>query len=202
MLDKNFISIGILCSKKDNIIYNLINRIFTRSGYKLVYNNGIKILSFKDKSVLIMELRPKTIKSSCELGLSFDIIIQNMLMKEDYENPLIKEIVAKAKHIILNIDDENSTKILERDIEGLIITYGINKKATITTSSLSDINKIEFNICLQREYEAIDGQKIEPMEEPIILNPVKGLNIYHGLGSIACGLSYGMSIDQMKKSLL
>lgn len=202
MIDKNFISIGILCSKRDNLIHNLINRIFTRSGYKLVYNNGIKILSFKDKSVLIMELSPKTIKNAHDLGLSFDIIIQNMLNKEDYENPLIKEMVAKAKHIILNIDDENSTKILERDIEGLIITYGINKKATITASSLSDINKIEFNICLQREYEAIDGQKIEPMEEPIILNPIKGLNIYHGLGSIACGLSYGMSIEQMKKSLL
>lgn len=201
MSNKDFISIGILCSEKNNITYKLLKKIFVKSGYKLVYNNCINIYSYKEKTVLIMELTPETIKGSCDLNLYFDIIVQASFI-EDYDNPLIKKTIIKSKHIILNIDDENSTKILDEDIKGLIITYGINKKATITASSLNSINKIEFNVCLQRECESIYGKQIEPKEVPIILDSIKGLNIYHGLSTIACGLSYGMSIENMRDVLL
>ena len=152
--------------------------------------------------MLIMELTSKTIENALNLELYFDILIQTSLIQEDYNSPFIKKMVNKAKYIIMNIDDESSRNILDKNVEGIIITYGINKKATITASSFSIFNNIEFNLCLQREYETINKNKIEPMEIPIILNLIGKTNIYHGLGAIACGLVCGIDINQIKDALL
>ena len=202
MADKILITVGVLSSEEKSITCCIIKEIFIKSGYELIYNNIITILTSKDKLILIMNLTPKIIESVLNLELYFDILIQKSLKQEDYKNPYIKNIVSKAKYIIMNIDDEDSRYILDGNMKGLIITYGINKKATITASSISISNNSQFNLCLQREYKTINGIKIEPMEIPIILNSIGKPNIYHGLGAISCGLSCGISIEQIKKALL
>lgn len=197
------ISIGVLSSQKNNTVYHIIKKIFIKINYELIFDsNTMTILASKDKLVLIMELTSKTIENALNLELYFDILIQTSLIQEDYNSPFIKKMVNKAKYIIMNIDDESSRNILDKNVEGIIITYGINKKATITASSFSLFNNIEFNLCLQREYETIDKKKIEPMEIPIILNLIGRTNIYHGLGAIACGLVCGIDIEQIKDTLL
>ena len=202
MKNQTLISIGVLSSQENNTAYHIIKEIFIKTNHELIFdNNTITILASKDKLFLIMELTSKTIKDALNLELYFDVLLQTSLIQEEYSNPFIKNIVSKAKYIIMNIDDEESMHILDENMGGLIITYGINKKATITASSFSISNNIKFNLCLQREYNTINGMKMEPMEIPITLNLIGRTNIYHGLGSIACGLICGIDIDQIKDAL-
>ena len=203
MKNQTLISIGVLSSQKNNTVYHIIKKIFIKNNYELIFNNDIMtIVSSKDKLLLIMELTAETIESALNLGLYFDILVQTSLIDKKYSSPSIKKVVGRAKYVIMNIDDDGSRDILDEHMEGLIITYGINKKATITASSFSASNNIEFNLCLQREYETIDKKIIEPMEIPIRLNLIGRTNIYHGLGAIACGLICGIDIKQIKNVLM
>ena len=204
MAYQKLISIGILGLYERSITYNIVKEIFVKSGYEIVYNNSkstIIILALNDKLVLIIGLTTKTIESILDLEIYFDILIQTSLKEDDYSNPSIKSIVSRAKYIIMNIDELYSSYILDENTEGLIITYGLNKKSTITASSFNISNNVEFNLCIQREYNSIDGKTIEPMEVPIVLNLIGKNNIYHGLSAIACGLSCGITINQIQEAL-
>lgn len=204
MSSEKLISIGVLGFGKNNVTFHMIKEIFINSGYKLMNypNNIITILAKEDKLLLISELTTKNLESILNLNLNFHIIIHTSLKQDEYDNPSIKEIIRKAQYIIMNIDEKNSRKLLDKEVKGLIITYGLNKKATITTSSFIVSNRIQFNLCQQREIVAINGLKVEPMEIPIILNLVGRSNIYYGLAAIACGLVYGKSMGELKKNLL
>lgn len=205
MINQKLISIGVLGCEENNVVYQIITEILISSGFTPIYKNDkdtITILSLEDKSILIMGLTSKTIKLLLDLELYFDIIIQTYLREEDYKSPYIKNMINKAKYIIMNIDDLNSRYILDKDVKGLIITYGLNKKATITASSFKTSNNIKFNLCVQREYDSLEGNKIELMEIPIVLDLIGKNNIYHGLGAIACLLSCGIALSQIQKALV
>ena len=157
-------SIGIISSDENNITYHITKEIFIKSAYEVIYGNKegtMNILYSKDNLVLIMELNSKTIKSVLNLGLCFDVLILSSLKEEDYRNPYVKSMADKVKYIIMDIDESNSMHILEENTEALIITYGLNKKATITASSFNISNNIEFNLCLQREYKLIELASLE-----------------------------------------
>lgn len=203
MIDEKMTSIGILSSEENNATSHIIKEIFTNSGFELIYtsrNKVINIFSKENDYILISEITSKTIDSIANLGLDYDIIIQTSL-EENYENLLIKRLVRDAKYIVMNIDDKDSRYILDKEMKGIIITYGLNKKATITASSLTISNNVQFNLCIQREYESIKGEKIEPMEMPILMDLVGGSNIYYGLAAIGCGMIYGISIEEIVRIL-
>ncbi|NLJ98120.1 MAG: hypothetical protein GX320_02480 [Tissierellia bacterium] len=203
MTQQSLTTIGVLGSKNDNIIYHIIKEMFIKSNYDVIYDNKrISILANKQTLILIVELTPQTINHVYNLGLDIHILVHKSIEIADYENSFVKTIASKAKYIIMNIDDEESRCILDDNIDGLILTYGINQKATLTASSFNFSSNSQFNLCLQREYKNLEDVNIEPMELPVTLNLIGKSNMYYGLGAIACGLTCGIDINDIKNALL
>lgn len=202
-MTKRLVSIGVLCQKENNGAYHIVKEILANCGYKFLYNNvTFSILTNEDDFILIFDLTKGIAEKIKGLNLCLDIIIDSGLNKKDYYNPSIRALVKKSKYFIMNIDEKDSVNILSENIESLILTYGLNKKATVTASSLTIDRDIKTNICLQRECTTIKGNKIEPMEFPITIDLVGRSNFYNSLAAIAFGLIYGIPIENIKSSLL
>ena len=96
----------------------------------------------------------------------------------------IKKLKNK-KYIINNILKESKYLLINSDINTLIgplknnqiktITYGMNQKATVTTSS---VKEDEILICLQRNIENIKGEMIEIQEFKVKTENTTTENIY------------------------
>lgn len=202
MSNKKLATIGVLGSEGNNTTYYIIKEILVNSGYSYLYNsNTVSILTNGNDFLIIFELTPILAQKIMDLNLITDIIILTSLNQKDYRNPSIKRLVKNTKYLIVNIDEEESVNILSDDIEGLIVTYGQNKKATVTTSSLVLDNNIKFNLCLQRECPSLKGRTIEPLEIPVTMNLIGVSNLYHGLAAIAFGIIYGIDIQKIQSGL-
>ena len=96
----------------------------------------------------------------------------------------LEHLLKCAKYIIVNSDVVDLNKL--KETSGVIITFGLKAKSTITMSSLSEEN---ICICLQREFENVNKINIEPQE--ICINTSKLLgNKYSKMGSLALKLLY------------
>lgn len=81
------------------------------------------------------------------------------------------------------------------------ITYGLNKKASVTASSIDIDESTCFNYCVQKSFYTRSGVKVEPFEVPIRLNTLGTHNIYNALAAITCGLYYDIDITRIKGSV-
>jgi hypothetical protein len=98
-------------------------------------------------------------------NVKFEVLIING--KINFKEELIKRIISNSKIILINADLKNKINIEDKVI---VITYGLNSKATVTASSLED----EIIICIQRCFNKINDEMVEPQEIKI----KKGVNIY------------------------
>ena len=76
-----------------------------------------------------------------------------------------------------------------KNIETTVISYGFNSKSTITASSVGEERIL---ICVQREFENIFKQKVEP-QEISVKNELKNEYISMGIASIC--LLYGIKCN-------
>lgn len=132
----------------DNTNYNyLIN--FLRKVYNINLVNDFKIYN---------AFSMKNIVNEYDL-----LLILAEVNKINYDK--IKHVITKSKILIINGEDEKLYQIIKdsnlNDI--YILTYGFNPKATLTVSSVDNLeNKV---VCfLQRGVENIYGEIIEPKE--------------------------------------
>jgi UDP-N-acetylmuramoyl-L-alanyl-D-glutamate--2,6-diaminopimelate ligase len=109
--------------------------------------------------------------------------------------------IAPNKPIIINNDDPMLLKAVEANKDTLVITYGLNKKATVTATSI-DINiQTTFHYCLQRSFTTNRGQLLEPFEMPVTMNVPDSKSIYNALGAITCALYYDVDIEHIQDVL-
>lgn len=108
----------------------------------------------------------------------------------------------KDKIVIINIDDSNALKLIEGNNRALVVTYGLNNKASLTASSISIKDYIDLVVCLQRGLTTIQGVEIDTLEFPITLKLLEEHNIYNALASIAVALSLNIDVEIIKKSLI
>lgn len=101
------------------------------------------------------------------------IIIDANLNEYINELCIIKKMCDKAKYIVINSDINTDYNIY--NFKTNIITYGLNRKATITISSISDGNIL---IYLQRNLKSIDGKMIEIGEELVRVREEEKIKIY------------------------
>lgn len=201
-MTKKLTSIGVLGQKENNIVFDMIKLILLNYGYVFIYDNvNFCILSNDKYLILIFQLTRKSVDKIQGLNLCLDVIIDTGLTKKDYNNPSIKSLVKNSKYFIMNIDEKDSINLLDESIKSLIVTYGLNQKATVTASSLTFDNKIRFNLCFQRECHTITGSKIEPMEFPITIDLIGRSNFYDSLAAISFGLIYGIPVEKIMNSL-
>lgn len=107
-------------------------------------------------------------------NIKFETIVIDANLNE-YINELciIKNMCDKAKYIVINSDINTDYNIY--NFKANIITYGLNRRATITISSISDGNIL---IYLQRNLKSIDGKMIEIGEELVRVREEEKIKIY------------------------
>lgn len=127
-------------------------------------------------NIELIEITKESIKNVKNIKFEEIILLENMNLNEE-ENAYIKEILPKAKYLIVNGDIEINL-LKENNLEKTIklITIGFNSKATITISSVTDEKIIVY---IQRDIEKNNGEILETQEKQIISQEDK--KIYNNL---------------------
>ena len=76
--------------------------------------------------------------------------------------------ITHASYMIINSDDKEIFSILSTSNSATVITYGLNSRACITTSSMAE-GKLQ--VCIQRSFIDIQGAECVPQEFSIPLAP-------------------------------
>ena len=115
-------------------------------------------------------------------NIKFEIfIIEDSLIKLQENKEYIKDIMKKAKYILLN-SDINISEENFKDIEIKILTYGLKQKSTITISS---IKEEKILISIQRAFKNLNEKTIEQKEVPVELDVNSDKNMYNLLIKLA-----------------
>ncbi len=107
----------------------------------------------KENIIMISEEKIENIKN-----VKFDILVINDLINK---NSLLCKIIETSKYLIINTDYKENLQLLSKIENTHVITFGFNKRATITIISNED-NEIILDI--QREFENLYYEKIESQE--------------------------------------
>lgn len=94
-------------------------------------------------------------------------------------------------YIILNSDSMDNIDLKCRDIYA--VSYGLNGKATVTASSIDDVQGLSFNYYLQRAIPVMKKGVVQPFETPINL-PGGPQDIYSCLAAFTCIMVLGFQI--------
>ncbi|KAB3535397.1 UDP-N-acetylmuramyl-tripeptide synthetase [Alkaliphilus pronyensis] len=200
--------IGTLCIKINDRLYE---SNYTTPLAEEIYHYIAKMVEEKVK-VLVMEVSSHGLKTNRVHGIEFDIAIHTNIERDhinfhktfdDYLQSKKKlfDGLENGKIGIINIDNQHGLRLLEGNHNIVIITYGLNTKATITASAIDSDETTAFNYCLQRGITSISGVEIEPFEYPIKLPLAGKHNIYNALSAITCGLLLDMPIASIAKQV-
>ena len=122
--------IGIVAKESDsNFIKNKITKKSKKTNFEVININKKSIENIKN--------------------IKFEVIVINDEIKELLNNSkYLEEIIKKAKYLIINSDIIDNLDFLSFLVNSAtnIITYGLNKKATITISSIKSENILIFFI--------------------------------------------------------
>lgn len=108
-------------------------------------------------------------------NIKFEIIIINSNL-ENFTNEIniIEKLCSKSKYVIINTDINLQFEILNQDKTN-IITYGLNQKADVTVSSITDANIL---IYLQKNILNRKNQIIEIGEKRIKISESERIMVY------------------------
>lgn len=111
-----------------------------------------------EKKLNIIVINEKTIENV--KNVKFDIVI---IYQETKQNEKIKQLISTCKYLVINADIKENLKLLEgiETAETTIITYGFNRKSSITI--VSNEND-EIILEIQREINNLKNEKIECQE--------------------------------------
>lgn len=142
----------------DNKSFENINMNLKCEGFKLIHINKKSIENIKN-------IRFET------------IIIDSNLENFKYEEKIIEQLCLNSKYLVINTDINLKFNI-SNDNKINIITYGLNHKATVTVSSITDTDIL---IYLQRNITSITNKLIEVGEKLIKIDEKHKLKIYEVL---------------------
>lgn len=135
----------------------------------------------------------------------------NKLLKRRYDcRILIDENGERENHeietiegqtLFVNIDNPNILKRIDEQKDNIVITFGLNKKAAVTATSIEYGEITKFNYCLQRAFHTKTGNIVEPFEMPIAINGLGINNVYSALAAISCALYYDIDLECIKDVL-
>ncbi len=94
-------------------------------------------------------------------------------------------------YIILNSDFLDRIDLKCREIYA--VSYGLNNKATVTASSIDDIQGLSFSYYLQRALPSMEKVIIQPFETPIRFSH-ETCDIYSCLAAYTCAIILGFKI--------
>jgi len=162
--------------------------------------------------VVVMEVSSHGLKSNRVHGIDFDIAIHTNIERdhlnfhktmEDYilSKKKLFDNLSEGKLGLINVDDPNCIRLLEGNNNMVVVTYGLNEKASVTASSIDTEFPSYFNYCLQRGLTTLSGIDIEPFEYPMQLNLYGTHNIYNALAAVTCCLLLDVPIQSIARVL-
>lgn len=126
----------------------------------------------KDNTVNLIHINNRSIENIKNIKFE-TIIIEDKLEKFEPKTEILNKIFENIEYLIINTDinqlDEQINKAKN------IVTYGLNQKANITISSISDTDIL---IYCQKNLMNKKGNKLEIEERRIQKKENKGLKIY------------------------
>lgn len=146
------------------------------------------LLLYNLANIEIININNQNIDSLKNIKFDLLVITDNLFNSLDFSQTQtndIKNVIDNAKNIMINIDIDIGD--IFNDKEYSIISYGLNGKATITLSSISEDRII---ICLQRELKDIKGNIIENKEVEIKTKEPYGKNLYNTMIVVTILLMY------------
>ena len=162
--------IGIIAKESDS---NFIKNKITKNSKK----TSFEVININKKSI-------ENIKN-----IKFETIVINDEIKELLNNSkYLEEIIKKAKYLIMDFLSffvNNTTNI---------ITYGLNKKATITISSIKSENIL---ICVQKSFKDSKNKNIEEQEFKIEMKKNNLKKICNSLAIFAILTIYGENLQKI-----
>ena len=149
--------IGVISNKKnfDNIKNELIK-----------FDNNISLIHISLKSIANIK------------NIKFEIIIiDEKIEKFDNYKLSLQKICKESKYIIINSDLNKDYKCLKSS-SNLIITFGLNREANITISSISDTDILIYR---QKSFENKYSKMLEIEERRVEIDPENRLRVYEML---------------------
>ena len=149
--------IGVISNKKnfDNIKNELIK-----------FDNNISLIHISLKSIANIK------------NIKFEIIIiDEKIEKFDNYKLSLQKICKESKYIIINSDLNIDYKCLKSS-SNLIITFGLNREANITISSISDTDVLIYR---QKSFENRYNKMLEIEERRVEINPENKFRVYEML---------------------
>ncbi len=147
--------------------------------------NGILKNSISNKFEII-NINKKSIENV--KNIKFDVLVVNENIETLLKNSkYLEDIINKSCYIIINSDIKNNLSLFKNN-DVNIITYGFNKKATITISSIKDEDTL---LCIQRNIQRRDGKIIEEQEINIQIEKNNVKKLYNVLVIFAILQIYG-----------
>lgn len=140
------------------------------SDNKIFENINIHLKSDKFKLIHINKKSIENIKN-----IRFEtIIIDSNLENFKQEENIIEQLCLNSKYLVINTDINLRFNISNNNKIN-IITYGLNQKATVTVSSITDTDIL---IYLQRNIRTATNKMVEVEEKRIKINENNKLKIY------------------------
>ena len=129
--------------------------------------------NIKGKKINLIHINKKSIANIKNIKLEI-VIINSDLNEFEHELKTLKCICSNAKYIVINTDINLKFDLLNKN-KNIIVTYGLNHKATVTISSITENNVL---IYLQRSIKNIEGTTIEVGEKLVKTSENSKLKIY------------------------
>ena len=127
----------------------------------------------KDETINLIQINVRSIENVKNIKFE-TIIIEDNLDKFKNNKEILEKILNKAQYLIINTD-KNTQKEAIMEKQANIITYGLNQKATVTVSSISDTDIL---IYWQKNIQNKQGYKIEIEERRIKRKEKRTLKTY------------------------
>lgn len=158
---------------------------------KKSFENIKKKLTELNSNISIIHINLKSVSNIKNIKFEVIIIDDKISKFCNYEDCL-KKICSESKYLIINTDINKQYDILKKD-ENIVITYGLNREATITISSISDIDILIYR---QKSFKNKYDKQEEIEERRIKIQEKNKFKIYEILIIYAVFSIYNKSIIQ------
>ena len=212
-------TLGIIGGKGKYVVSTMIDLVLKDAGYTstVISSEDIKAKIIKhksniektgDRNILIITISKEDIKTIIDLNVELNIIVDASMAldgnREDkFWNDKIKLVKRLNKNnlLIINTDDEYSTKLAYENQKAIVMTYGLNGRSSLTASSLDLDSNIKFHLCLQRSVETFCNSYVDPFEYPIEVNLTGMDNLYSTFAAISLALHFNIDLETIIKTL-
>ena len=201
MNNKKIIFVGIIEDRLSTV--DFIKGLLITFEYQLIYSNAtgnIMILSNDNINLIVISMKTVETAEIDSFGLEFDFLIINIIDSKFQKDTFLKTKFINCDYYIINTDEDNLNLLSLESLDGIIITYGFNSKATMTISSHIIDQTMEASLCLQREIITLSGDRVDSFEFIMEINSKNKDHIYSVLAASVLSLVIGEKI-QLEKTI-